>query len=207
MLGLKKRRIFCFHKDRFEIDQTLSFNKKSVTKIDFTVESLGRSLRSVKRYFQMHKQRLSFARPQNTQIFLLLLGDIKVQIKKCTKVFSAAPVKCLFSLEFIWLSISSFWFSKNQRSQFHHNTFSKIYSAMEGLGICLPYIKKCFQEHQWSACLFMAQITQILLFLGMLLLERLKITVCERNFFFLSGFSFPNIHEPQDCRGRGRAFL
>ena len=101
MLGLKKRRIFCFHKDRFEIDQTSSFNKKSVTKIDFTVESLGRSLRSVKRYFQMHKQRLSFARPENTQIFLLLLGDIKVQIKKCTKVFSAAPVKCLFSLEFI----------------------------------------------------------------------------------------------------------
>ena len=26
-------------------------------------------------------------------------------------------------------------------------------------------------------------------------------------FFFLSGFSFTTIHEPQDCRGRGRAFL
>ena len=26
-------------------------------------------------------------------------------------------------------------------------------------------------------------------------------------FFFLSGFSFMNIHESQDCRGRGRAFL
>ena len=26
-------------------------------------------------------------------------------------------------------------------------------------------------------------------------------------FFFLSGFSFTNIHESQDCRGRGRAFL
>ena len=26
-------------------------------------------------------------------------------------------------------------------------------------------------------------------------------------FFFLSGFSFANIHESQDCKGRGRAFL
>ena len=26
-------------------------------------------------------------------------------------------------------------------------------------------------------------------------------------YFFLSGFSFTNIHESQDCRGRGRAFL
>ena len=25
--------------------------------------------------------------------------------------------------------------------------------------------------------------------------------------FFISGFSFTNIHESQDCRGRGRAFL
>ena len=151
----------------------------------------------------MHKQRLSFARLQNTQIFLLLLGDIKVQIKKCTKVFSAAPVKCLFSLEFIWLSISSFWFSKNQRSQFHHNTFSKIYSAMEGLGICLPYIKKCFQEHQWSAFLFMGQITQILLFLGMLLFERLKITVCERNFFFSIWVFFHEHSRTTRLQGKG----
>ena len=27
------------------------------------------------------------------------------------------------------------------------------------------------------------------------------------DFLFLSGFSFTNIHESQDCRGRGRAFL
>ena len=26
-------------------------------------------------------------------------------------------------------------------------------------------------------------------------------------FFFLSGFSLTNIHESQDCRGTGRAFL
>ena len=29
----------------------------------------------------------------------------------------------------------------------------------------------------------------------------------DGNFFFLSGFSFTTIHESQDCRGRGRAFL
>ena len=29
----------------------------------------------------------------------------------------------------------------------------------------------------------------------------------QLNFFFLSGFSFTNIHESQDCRGKGRAFL
>ena len=27
------------------------------------------------------------------------------------------------------------------------------------------------------------------------------------DFFFLCGFSFTNIHESQDCRGRGRVFL
>ena len=27
------------------------------------------------------------------------------------------------------------------------------------------------------------------------------------DFFFLSGFSFTDIHESQDCRGRARAFL
>ena len=29
----------------------------------------------------------------------------------------------------------------------------------------------------------------------------------EKNFFFLSGFSFTTVHKSQDCRGRGRAFL
>ena len=28
-----------------------------------------------------------------------------------------------------------------------------------------------------------------------------------KDFFFLSGFSFTTIHEPQDCRERGMAFL
>ena len=33
------------------------------------------------------------------------------------------------------------------------------------------------------------------------------LTLCFFGFFFLSGFSFTNIHESQDCWGRGREFL
>ena len=43
--------------------------------------------------------------------------------------------------------------------------------------------KKVFQKHQLSAFYFIAQITQILLFSGILLLERSKITVRERHLF------------------------
>ena len=35
---------------------------------------------------------------------------------------------------------------------------------IEALGICLSYIKKYFQEHQWSDFLFVAHITQVLFF-------------------------------------------
>ena len=97
-------------------------------------------------------------------------------------MFSRAPVKC-FSL----------YGSNNSHSVAFENTpfpdiqdhrqkdtFSKKNFAMEVLGMRLSYVKKVFQEFQWSAFLFMAQITQILLFLGMFLLERLKITVSER---------------------------
>ena len=108
---------------------------------------------------------------------------------------------------------------QKSKSHFYHNTFSKIYFAIEGLGasvkwfflngsnnwdsiifgnaafreikdhslrttpfqkkiamellsLCLPYVKRYFREHQLSAFFFMAQITQIMLLLGMLLLER-----------------------------------
>ena len=55
--------------------------------------------------------------------------------------------------------------------------------SIKVLGLCLHYAKRYFQEYQWSAFLFMAQITQILLFSGMLLLERLKITVWKQKLF------------------------
>ena len=61
--------------------------------------------------------------------------------------------------------------------------FQKKNFAMEVLGFCLPYVKRYFQEHQWSTFLFMDQITQILLFLLMPILQRSKITVWERYLF------------------------
>ena len=54
---------------------------------------------------------------------------------------------------------------------------------MKFLGRCVPYVKRYSQEPQWSAFLFMAQITQILLYLGMPLLEKSKITVWYRHLF------------------------
>ena len=63
------------------------------------------------------------------------------------------------------------------------NTFSKIVFALEVLGICVPYVKRYFQEHQWSAFFFRAQITQILLLSRMPVSERSKITVWERHLF------------------------
>ena len=48
---------------------------------------------------------------------------------------------------------------------------------MDVLGMCLSYVKRYFQEHEFSAFLIVAQITQILLFLGMPILERSNITV------------------------------
>ena len=40
-----------------------------------------------------------------------------------------------------------------------------------------------------------------------LLKKRNIVKIILKFFFFLSGFSFTNIHESLDCRGRGRAFL
>ena len=55
--------------------------------------------------------------------------------------------------------------------------------AVEVLGMQLPYIKRYFQEYQWSSFLFMAQITQILFLSRVVLLEISKITVWERDIF------------------------
>ena len=62
------------------------------------------------------------------------------------EVFSGAPVKCLFL------------YGLNKKF----------------LSLCLPYVKRYFQEHQLSAFFFMAQITQIVLFSGMLLFGEIK---------------------------------
>ena len=87
---------------------------------------------------------------------------------------SSHTSKIPFSLGLRWLRFSFFWeclFGRDQRSQFN-NTFSKFAFAMEVLVICLPYVKRCLQFHQWNILFFRAQITQILLLLGMWVWER-----------------------------------
>ena len=54
---------------------------------------------------------------------------------------------------------------------------------MKGLGICLPYVKRYFIEHQWSVFFFRAQITQILLFSRTPISGRSKMTVWEQHLF------------------------
>ena len=55
---------------------------------------------------------------------------------------------------------------------FYGKNYSKKFSGMQALGMCLTYVKRYFQPHQWNVVYFRAQITQILLFLGMPILER-----------------------------------
>ena len=82
------------------------------------------------------------------------------------KVFLETPMKC-FSLyasnnsDFV---VFGCWFCRDQRSQFENKNFSKINLSVQVSGLCLPYVKRFFQEHQWSAFFLIAQITQILLF-------------------------------------------
>ena len=87
MLGLKNLNFFYFHKNLSEIDQRSQFEqkKKNVTKIYLAVDILSRYLLIVKKYFQTHKLTLSFVRPQTTDSFSLLLGDIKRHIKENIK--------------------------------------------------------------------------------------------------------------------------
>ena len=106
MLGLKNLRYFCFWKNRFEIDQRWQFNKKDITKIYFAVCILGRCLLTVKKYFQMDKLRLSFVTPQNTQIFLLLLGDIKGHTKNNLKRYFSRTSRMLFFFRAIVILVS-----------------------------------------------------------------------------------------------------
>ena len=48
---------------------------------------------------------------------------------------------------------------------------------MEVLSLCLPYLKKHFQDHQLSVLFFMAEISQIHLFLVMPISQISKITI------------------------------
>ena len=54
---------------------------------------------------------------------------------------------------------------------------------MEVLRMCLPYVKRYCQRHQWNTFFFRAQITQILLFSRMSVLERSNNTVWDQHLF------------------------
>ena len=54
------------------------------------------------------------------------------------------------------LLVQEWQFGINQRSQFEKDTFSNKNLSMEVLGLCLPYVKRCSQEHQLSEFSFMA---------------------------------------------------
>ena len=51
------------------------------------------------------------------------------------------------------------------------------------LSFCRRYVKRYFREHQLNAFFFMGQITQIMLLLGMPLLERSKMVIWEQHLF------------------------
>ena len=72
---------------------------------------------------------------------------------------------------------------RSKVTAWERHLFKKIFFAMEVLSICLPYAKRYFQWHQWNNFSFRAQITQVLMFSGMPLLERSNFTVWERHLF------------------------
>ena len=80
------------------------------------------------------------------------------------------------------IDVESMWISRWPTSRRYFNIYQRWINSECLLG-CLTSVKRYFEGHQLSAFFFMAQITQILLFSGMVLLERSKITVWERHLF------------------------
>ena len=166
------------------------------------MEVLGICLPYVKMYFQEHHLSTFFFMGQITQILLfsgiLLLERSKITVRE-QHFFKKKIVMEVLGLHLPYIKmyfqehhVSTFLFMGQitqillfsgilllERSKItvREQHFFKKKIVMEVLGLHLPYIKRYFQKHQLSAFYFMAQITQILLFLGMLLLERSKITV------------------------------
>ena len=167
------------------------------------MEVLGICLPYVKRSLQKHQWSAFFCRAQITQILFFqecwLERDQRSHLdsNSFSKTFSTMEVLGMSTLALKYLRFYSFrecWFLSDQRSHFENDTFSKTFSIMEVLGMCLPYIKRYFQDHQSRAFFVRAQISQILFFLRMLLLESSKITVWERhlfqNFFFYGSLRY-----------------
>ena len=66
----------------------------------------------------------------------------------CKKIFSGAAVKCFFlydSNNSDTVVFENVGFRENQKSTFENDTFSRVFSAMDVFGMCLPYVKRCFE--------------------------------------------------------------
>ena len=168
----------------------------------------------VKRYFQRHPWNTSFFRAQITQILLfsrmLVLERSKITVWEWQffehRIFFAMEVlhmcltylKRFFHLALKCVRFSCFrerWFWRDQTLQFVSNTFSKKKITMYLLGICLPYVKRYFQEHQWSAFFFRAQITQIMLFSRIPVSERSnQRSQFEKDTFFRIFFAMKDLY-------------
>ena len=128
----------------------------------------------------------SFVRPQNTHIFLLLLRDTKGHIKKNVNgyfqqqwwnaFFVRADITqiLLFSRTVVFERLRiTVWEGHSFKNVFCYGSFRYMSTSSEKVFSGAPL--KCF--------FFMAQITQILMFSGMLVLERSKITVWVQYIF------------------------
>ena len=80
------------------------------------------------------------------------------------KIFSAAPVKLFFiygTNNSDSVVVGKARFSEIKDHSLITTPFQKRFSV-KVLGMCLPYVKRYFQEHQWSVFFFMTQITYLL---------------------------------------------
>ena len=78
------------------------------------------------------------------------------------RVFSRAPVKCFSLYSSNDLDSAVFWnaaFGEIKDHRLKKTPIQKKKMLFEVLGMCLPYIKRYFQEQKRSAFLFMAQMT------------------------------------------------
>ena len=96
---------------------------------------------------------ISFFRPQNTQVLRVLLMPHWEKLR--VTVSKQINSKIFFALKGLGMYFIIYC----------NDTLWKISFAMEVWGMCLLYVKKFFQPHQWRLFFFRPQKTRILLFL------------------------------------------
>ena len=123
-------------------------------------------LPTLKNYFQLHKPRSSFVRPQSIQIFQLLLYPVWERSKVSQFNYNTLP-KIFFAYKFqiyiflpyvkrVFLSLL-----KLLNSSLRTKIFKKIYFAIEILDRCLLTVKKYFKLYRLRSSLDRPQNIQI----------------------------------------------